>query len=287
VGVERLTYFLITRKLFDSAIWRDNLHVLKLFIYLIGSARHQDKPKVFNNFKVCRGELVTSLSDIADDNEFLERNRVKKWSRAKVSRMLRYLEDKKYIKILADTYGTHISICNYDFYQTQKNYLADTFCNATETQVNTYNKDKHVNQNKKATDAVGVHNASMPQKIDETLDILADKLKSEKIFPQAKGFVTTWKNKGKNREAILHALNAVYMKKKFKAGPWAYARKVLDVENGNYNEAVSLLEHENIKTEGVDPKIMVLADKVAKRVDEREDRIRGLRKQAKIIQKGE
>jgi hypothetical protein len=47
------------------------------------------------------------------------------------------------------------------------------------------------------------------------------------------------------------------------------------------------LEHEKIKTEGVDPKIMVLADKVAKRVDEREDRIRELRKQAKIIQKGE
>jgi hypothetical protein len=147
-----------------------------------------------------------------------------------------------------------------------------------------YNNGKNVNKKEKAADAVGVHNASTPQKIDETLDILADKLKSEKIFPQAKGFVTTWKNKGKNRGAILHALNAVYIKKKFKAGPWAYARKVLDVENGNYNEAESLLEHKNIKTEGVDPKIVALADKVGNRVDEREDRIRELRKQAEIIQ---
>ena len=123
-----------------------------------------------------------------------------------------------------------------------------------------------------------------PKDVDEKLEKLADKLKSEKIFPKAKGFITTWKNKGKNRGAILHALNAVYMKKKFKAGAWAYARKVLDVENGNYNEAECRAEHENIKGAVVDPKVLELAGKVGKPVDAREMRIAELRKQAEMIQ---
>jgi hypothetical protein len=250
-------------------------------------ARHKKEPKKFPGFEIGRGELVTSLAQISDACEYKEGKGVKRWNRMKVSRLLHRLQEYHYIELLRYSYGTCIRVCNYDRYQSQETYKKDIplrNCYDGVTMVLPYNNGKNVNKKEKAADAVGVHNASTPQKIDETLDILADKLKSEKIFPQAKGFVTTWKNKGKNRGAILHALNAVYIKKKFKAGPWAYARKVLDVENGNYNEAESLLEHKNIKTEGVDPKIVALADKVGNRVDEREDRIRELRKQAEIIQ---
>jgi len=154
--MSRLTYFILTRKLFESPIWYDNQSVLKLFIYLIGNARHKPQPKKFSGFMVNRGELVTSLSDIADNNEFLERGRIKKWSRQKVSRMLAHLVENKYIELLADTYGTHIKICNYDFYQTPDNYKADTSGTQPDTsgtQVDTYNNvkndknDKNVNNN--------------------------------------------------------------------------------------------------------------------------------------------
>jgi hypothetical protein len=51
---------------------------------------------------------------------------MKRWSRAKVSRMLKVLEEQKYIKVLADTYGTHLTICNYELYQDHTRYLANT-----------------------------------------------------------------------------------------------------------------------------------------------------------------
>jgi len=120
--VERLTYFLITRKLFDSAIWRDDPHLLKLFIYLIGMARHKKDPKKFPGFEVKRGEIITSLAQIADDNEYRYRKSVKKWGRMQVSRMLHRLEVYGYISLLRYSYGIGIKVCNYDTYQSQETY---------------------------------------------------------------------------------------------------------------------------------------------------------------------
>ena len=144
-------YYLIARKLFESPIWRDDPHILKLFIYLIGEARHLKKPKRYPHCLLKCGELVTSLSDIAEANEYLKRGRIAKWSRQKVSRMLNHLEKQGYISILADTYGTHISICNYDYYQDCNNYKADRSgteverkCYGSVTGVDINNNDKNV-----------------------------------------------------------------------------------------------------------------------------------------------
>ena len=147
-----LSYFLITRKLFDSPIWRDDPHILKLFLYLIGMARHNSKPKRFNGFEINRGELVTSLSDISENNEYTERGRIKKWSRQRVSRMLKKLSDNKYISLLADTYGTHIKVINYDVYQDPKAYKRTTALRVRYgcvTGAYIYNKDNNVNNDKK------------------------------------------------------------------------------------------------------------------------------------------
>lgn len=134
--MENKGYVLLSRRIFESAIWRDNADVLKLFVYLFGNARHQKKPKKYPGFEVKRGEILTSLSNLAEENEYMERKKVRRWSRAKVSRMLKVLEDQEYITILADTYGTHISICNYEQYQNPKYYKADsveTTPNSSET----------------------------------------------------------------------------------------------------------------------------------------------------------
>lgn len=121
-----LTYFVLTRLIFDSPIWADDPHRLKLFIYLVGNARYSKRPKRLPNVTIRRGELVRSLKQISDDNAYTKQGHLKHWSRAKVSRMLHHLQDKKYIIILSDTYGTHIKICNYDFYQSQATYKAKT-----------------------------------------------------------------------------------------------------------------------------------------------------------------
>lgn len=148
-------YFILSRQIFESAIWRDDSNILKLFIYLIGKARHSSDPKKYNGFKICRGELVTSLSQIAENNEYIANGRLKVWSRSKVSRMLSTLKEHKYIDILSDTYGTHISICNYSTYQDVSSYKSNTSatplqraCNGDETQMGTNNNGKNVKNEK-------------------------------------------------------------------------------------------------------------------------------------------
>jgi len=154
--MENLTYFILTRKIFESSIWKDDPHILKLFIYLIGTARHKKDPKKYNGFEIKRGELVTSLSLLADDNEFIKNGRLQQWSRAKVSRMLKVLEEQEYIKILSDTYGTHISILKYDTYQSPSTYKTNTsetplkrLCNDTETVLSINNNGNKENKEKK------------------------------------------------------------------------------------------------------------------------------------------
>ena len=144
------TFFLISRSIYDSAIWRDDPHVLKLFIYLIGEARFNKDPKKYPNFEIKRGECLTSLKTIVDDNEYMSNGVVKKWNRTKVHRMLDKLESQGYIKKLCDTYGTHLSICNYDTYQNPSLYICNSgetvvkqWCNTGETQVKTTNNDKN------------------------------------------------------------------------------------------------------------------------------------------------
>ena len=127
---------MLSRAIYDSAIWTHNPHVLKLFIYLIGEARFKKDPKKYSGFMQQRGEVITSLRDIAEDNEYLERNKLCKWSRQRVGRMINTLEDEGYVKVLADTYGTHLSIVNYDTYQNPNTYKADR-CGTGAEQVRT------------------------------------------------------------------------------------------------------------------------------------------------------
>lgn len=119
-------FFLLSRLIFESTIWTESPHILKLFIYLIGNARHDKTPKQYPDFQICRGELVTSLQLIAEENQYInDRGKIEQWSKTKVFRMLKKLKEQKYIETICDTHGTHIKITNYDTYQTIKNYLLD------------------------------------------------------------------------------------------------------------------------------------------------------------------
>lgn len=178
--MEQLTYFILTRKIFESAIWRDDPHILKLFIYLIGNARHSKEPKKYNGFEIKRGELVTSLALLSDNNEFIKNGRLQTWSRSKVSRMLKVLEEQEYIKILSDTYGTHISICKYDTYQTPDTYKTNTTetvlkrkRNDTETVLNTNKNDNNEENDNNEKEKSFAVEKTQPLDVDFIEDIIS------------------------------------------------------------------------------------------------------------------
>ena len=111
----------------------------------------------------------------------------------------------------------------------------------------------------------------MTTEIDEICKALYD----QKIFPKVYAFKNTQLKRHKNPDAILHALRACSVKKNFQRGAWAYAEKIMQVENGNYNEAEyrSAVEREfpKEKREHVE-------------TDGFEQRIAELRKQARMLQ---
>jgi len=153
------SYFLLSRQIFESAIWQDDPHILKLFIYLIGQSRYDKKPKVYPNCKIERGELVTSLQEISENNHYLKHGKIQKWSRQKVARMLEVLTKQGYILLLSDTYGTHIKLCNYEQYQDKNTYkreVSDSSGTSVErnwnecgTQLDTTKQDNTVKQGNK------------------------------------------------------------------------------------------------------------------------------------------
>lgn len=115
-------YFMISKQIFESPIWKDDPHCLKLFMYIIGNCRFKKEPKRYPGFECKRGEMITSLSELAENNEYMYQNKLQRWSKGKISRMLERLENEEYIKLLADTYGTHIRCINYDDYQNPEMY---------------------------------------------------------------------------------------------------------------------------------------------------------------------
>lgn len=204
--MERLTYFLITRNLFDSPIWRENPHVLKLFIFLVGMARHDVKPKRFNGFEIKRGEILTSLSDISENNEYTVRGRIKKWSRQRVSRMLKKLTDHKYITLLADTYGTHIKVINYNTYQNPKTYKrtpAERVRNGCGTGADIYNKDNNgnnENKNKYSNSFLDFYKKYPIKKSKEKAFKYWQRLEQEKQLPKLQILLTAIEQQKKEKE---------------------------------------------------------------------------------------
>ncbi len=80
-----------------------------------------------------------------------------------------------------------------------------------------------------------VEEASDPM-IMEQIEKVCIQLYQEKIFPEVHAFKNKMLKQKKNPRSILHTFCRAYLKREFKEGPWAYCRKIIEVEGANYNE---------------------------------------------------
>jgi len=74
------------------------------------------------------------------------------------------------------------------------------------------------------------------KKIKEDINTLCEALYTSEKFKGSFAFVNTMLKEKKNPRAILHTLTRI-MAEPQKDHPWAYCKKIIEVENGNYNEA--------------------------------------------------
>jgi hypothetical protein len=93
---------------------------------------------------VRRGELVTSLADIAEACEWYENRKVRRWSRQQVSRLLATLCDIGFISVNSDRSVTHVTVCHYDRYHSPDGHNSDSAGTvATENEPKSHNSDSN------------------------------------------------------------------------------------------------------------------------------------------------
>jgi hypothetical protein len=139
-------YVLLARLTTESTLWSCSPDIFRLAMWLLLDARHSHHPKKYDGFHVCRGEVLTSLRDIAEACVWHEKSAVRKWSPQKVSRMIGKLTKLGFLTVLSDTYGTHLRICKYEHYQNPEMYVADrcgTDADRCGTDVELNNKGKN------------------------------------------------------------------------------------------------------------------------------------------------
>lgn len=90
-----------------------------------------------------------------------------------------------------------------------------------------------------------ISNGSIP-KVKAEIQKVGKELYDKRIFPEVFAFINKIKKEQKSERAILHSLTRCYAKSvnkggfKKDGGPWAYCTRIIQIENGNFNEAEHL-----------------------------------------------
>lgn len=106
------TWFAIDRKIFSSDLWFSSPWKLKIFIYLLGHANHEDA--FFMGVELKRGELIRSYRTIAKDCGYMIGYRLKQPSLDTVRRCCEDLTKELRIAQRTVHQGTIFTIINYN-----------------------------------------------------------------------------------------------------------------------------------------------------------------------------
>ena len=240
------TKFTLDRKIFSSDIWFASPWKLKIWIYLIGNANHADGE--FMGIPIERGQLIRSYRTIAKECGYKIGWRLKKPSHDTVRRVCEELMKEKRTVHSTVHCGTLFTILNYN--ELQLNPKARTVQGtrgASYSSRTTHVQNNKNNKNNKNKELKKYHPFGLPskeilndaslKKINSDIETLCEKLYQENIFAKVHAFKNQMLKKNKNERAVLHALSRCYMKRVFdKSDAWGYCLKIMQVEDGNYNE---------------------------------------------------
>jgi hypothetical protein len=219
------TKFTIDRKIFSSDIWFDSPWKLKIWIYLIGNANHKDG--VYEGIKIKRGQLIRSYRTIRKQCGYKVGYRMKYPSLATVKRICEDLTKDARIERRTEHCGTLFTILNYSKLQLTPKYEA----NDERTTCRTLGEQNNNNINK-----TNIKTSTADAVLIDKINTISEALYRSKKFPKVHAFKNKMLKDSKNHNALLHALTQV-QRLPIKSGAWAYCTKIMQVENGNYNEA--------------------------------------------------
>lgn len=116
---DKTTFFKLDRKIFESDIWLQPVE-LRIFVYLIGQARFEEKP--YKKYKskgviIRKGQYLRSYRKLQKDLEYIENNAIKHYSLSRIKRAVDNLEKQNRIKTKITELGTLFTVVNYCHYQ--------------------------------------------------------------------------------------------------------------------------------------------------------------------------
>jgi len=145
-------YIIVARKLWDSNIKHKPPHFRELWIWLLGKVNHKDN--YCDNILIKRGQTLTSIKEIQEELSWYVGYRKQKYKKYQIAKGIRRLCEENMIVTTKATRGLFITVCNYDYYQSPKNYEGNSEGNTKATrrqqESSTRNKnDKNIKKEKK------------------------------------------------------------------------------------------------------------------------------------------
>jgi len=117
-------YILQPRIIDESKISRFPPHVREIWLYLLRRANHEDR--VVHGTLIKRGQLKTSYKDILEDLSWYVGFRKESYKKHHCETAMKLLTREQMITTSKTTRGMIVTVCNYDYYQTPKNYETDS-----------------------------------------------------------------------------------------------------------------------------------------------------------------
>ena len=149
-------YYIKARCIQDSEIAIMPPYVREMWDWLLKEANHTENKT--NGVTIKRGQLIRSFKDIQKGLHWMIGYRKMSYEKWQCEKSMRFLREQGMVATTKTTRGMFITICNYDYYQTPKNYESNKRATARVTReqqlTDTINKNDKNDKNVKKRDTL-------------------------------------------------------------------------------------------------------------------------------------
>jgi len=157
-------YFIIARKVAESAIANSPPHFREVWFWLLKEANHCDKKVGGRTIK--RGQCFRSYNDIIDGLSWRVGYRKECYKKHHIEKAMKWLTKERMVETTKATRGMLITILNYDKYQDPKNYESD---NGSDKRATMERQDKQEGKELKKKEVKIKGNGFYPEWLDKEL----------------------------------------------------------------------------------------------------------------------
>jgi hypothetical protein len=108
--------FQTSRDIFNHSIWHD-IPKFRIFFYIYGNAVFSEEGVTIGSVHLKRGQYLRSYRNLAEDLQYIENRKIKKYSVSVISRKIEQLIKEERLKIEDTELGTLFTVVNYQQYQ--------------------------------------------------------------------------------------------------------------------------------------------------------------------------